>query len=271
MTGVKVYGGTGPSVEDRRRRVRGRAARALPSSAHRGRRAVRRSAAARELHRARLRVPQAARSVRIVVDRRRSRQVSHRPRARAARAFGARHVRGSAGSSPAPTASDREAVRARYTAGFMEALAVLARHPDDHPLTRNPFFISNSRTRSRRSPCSSIAPSSTAPPVPQLFLSSWQSSFEKRRVAREIVDNGDGLAAAPLLLHPQLGDDAIGDDVGGDAAAAALAVALRPAAAGADAPDAGRVDEPALPAIGHGAIIVCRRERGPRSTRETTG
>jgi S-formylglutathione hydrolase len=47
------------------------------------------------------------------------------------------------------------------------------------PFTTNSFFSRYSRTRSRRSPWSSMVSSDTVPPVPQARLSSWQSSLKK--------------------------------------------------------------------------------------------
>ena len=43
---------------------------------------------------------------------------------------------------------------------------------EGQPLTTNPFSSRNARTRSRRSPCSSTAPSAAVPPVPHARLSS---------------------------------------------------------------------------------------------------
>jgi hypothetical protein len=51
-------------------------------------------------------------------------------------------------------------------------LAAQIMKPQVQPLTANPFFSRDSRTRSRRSPWSSTAPSMTVPPVPQACLSS---------------------------------------------------------------------------------------------------
>src|SRR4051812_13282278 len=159
------------------------------------------------------------------------------------------------------------------------------------PLTTNPFFARTSRTRSRRSPCSSINPSSTAPPVPQARFSSAHSSlrkaalfgrpsttvtvlpprpagsegalqsgaqlFEKGGFVRQSFDHRQGLAAPPLLLHPQLRDDPFRDRIARGPLAAALAILVRPAAPRTDAAQAGRVDETPAVAIAHDAII-CR-------------
>src|SRR5207244_1811383 len=65
---------------------------------------------------------------------------------------------------------------------------------------------------------------------------------------RQTVDDGDRLAAAAFLLHPQLRDDALRNRRG-RRGLTALAVALRPAAAWTDAADARGIHEPA--AIGH--------------------
>src|SRR5262249_13410138 len=48
--------------------------------------------------------------------------------------------------------------------------------------------------------------------------------LQERLVARQVVDDGHGLAAAPLLLHPQLDDDARGQRFVPRQPAAALAV-----------------------------------------------
>jgi len=47
-------------------------------------------------------------------------------------------------------------------------------HPSivGQPFTTMPFLVRQSRTRSRKSPCNSIAPSATAPPVPQARFNS---------------------------------------------------------------------------------------------------
>ena len=79
--------------------------------------------------------------------------------------------------------------------------------------------------------------------------------LQERGVVRQVVDDGDGLAAATFLLHPQFGDDAVRHCFVGRALAAALAVFLGPAAAGADAPEAGRVDQAPLIAIAQATMV----------------
>src|SRR4029077_16419556 len=92
--------------------------------------------------------------------------------------------------------------------------------------------------------------------------------LEKGVVVRQAVHERDGLAAAPLLLHPEPGNHARGDGIAGHALAAALAVFVGPAAAGADAAEAGRVDQTALVAIAHRLIIALPQYDGAMPTRE---
>src|SRR5688572_33348067 len=75
--------------------------------------------------------------------------------------------------------------------------------------------------------------------------------LEERRVLRQAVDHGHRLAAASLLLHAQPGDDAIGHRLFTTDRAAALAVVLRPAAAGADFPGSGGIARARIAAIAH--------------------
>ena len=57
--------------------------------------------------------------------------------------------------------------------------------------------------------------------------------FQELGILRQSVDNGDGLAPASFLFHPQLRDDARRDRIVGCCVpGAALAVPLRPAADG---------------------------------------
>ena len=79
--------GAGPT--DRRRHLRAGAARAVPAPPRRGRRTPDRCPPARELHRARLRLSPAPRSVRVAVERWRPGAFSHRTQAGAARALDA--------------------------------------------------------------------------------------------------------------------------------------------------------------------------------------
>jgi hypothetical protein len=55
--------------------------------------------------------------------------------------------------------------------------AAVHRMPNRHHLTVQPFFVSTSRIRSRRSPWISTPPTTTAPPVPQARFNSAESSF----------------------------------------------------------------------------------------------
>src|SRR5262245_11461969 len=74
--------------------------------------------------------------------------------------------------------------------------------------------------------------------------------LQKRRVVRQVVDNRHRLAAAAVLFHSQLRDDAGGNRLGGELAAA-LTVGLGPAAAGAYPAESRGVDEPRLATVGH--------------------
>src|SRR5829696_3804658 len=74
--------------------------------------------------------------------------------------------------------------------------------------------------------------------------------LKERGVARQAVHDRDRLAAASLLLHAQLGHDTRRNRLVARVLAAALAVAVGPAAARAHAAGAGRVDGPAV-AVGH--------------------
>ena len=70
--------------------------------------------------------------------------------------------------------------------------------------------------------------------------------LQKRLVVREVVDDGDGLAAAPLLLHPELRDDTPGHGLVNGPLAAALAVLHRPSAPRTDSADPGGIDNPSV-------------------------
>ncbi len=73
-----------------------------------------------------------------------------------------RVVRG-AGGEPRPAAAAQTAASAPVDSA--------------QPFTRKNLFVRNSRRRSRWSPCSSIVPSFTAPPVPHDFFRSWHNAF----------------------------------------------------------------------------------------------
>ena len=113
MTRVKVYGGARPGHQIGRRPVRPGAAGALSRPARRRRGSPPGSAIARKLHRARLRLSPAPRSVRVALDGRRSGPVPHRAQARAdgalatgirtARTPGGRRERRAAARPCAPT------------------------------------------------------------------------------------------------------------------------------------------------------------------------
>src|SRR5215204_6095755 len=98
------------------------------------------------------------------------------------------------------------------------------------------------------------------------FLELRAELLEERGIARQVVDDGNGLAPAPFLLHSELGNDAVWNRFRGGGAGAALAVALRPAAARADAADPRRIHQPPLPLIAHDAIFARPQ---PNPTRPT--
>ena len=126
MTRVKVYGGDDPPS----RTGVGIFARALlarlsaPSS--RGRGTSRRPAPARELHRARVCIPPASRSVRVALGRRRPGAVSHGAQTRPAGALDAGIHAARADWPPGRSPLTAPRYARRYTAGFMDALKLIA-------------------------------------------------------------------------------------------------------------------------------------------------
>jgi 23S rRNA pseudouridine1911/1915/1917 synthase len=71
-----------------------------------------------------------------------------------------------------PVTRDRVLLEAPIPDDLENLLTVSGFVSPSQPLTTNPFFSSSSRTRSRRSPWSSTAPSAAVPPVPHARFSS---------------------------------------------------------------------------------------------------
>ena len=114
-----------------------------------------------------------------------------------------------------------------------------------HPFTLMPFPASSSRSRSRWSPCSSIAPFAAAPPVPHVFLRSRHSSSRNRRLSGSPPSTVTCLPEARVSTR-SLHRDRFGHGLRSRGQGLrAAAVVLRPAARRAQATLPARVDEPA--------------------------
>src|SRR5688572_21084146 len=85
--------------------------------------------------------------------------------------------------------------------------------------------------------------------------------LEERCIARQAVDERHRLAAAPLFLHAQLGDDACRHRFVTSNRAAALAIAFGPAASGTDASGGGRVDRSGVGPVRHRVSLTRRLEQ----------
>ena len=89
--------------------------------------------------------------------------------------------------------------------------------------------------------------------------------LQKRLVLRQAVDDGHCLPAATLLLHAQLRDHTRRNRFAGGAPAAALAVALRPPAAGTGAAGVRGVDDARVALEIHRPIIGDSPDSGKTS------
>ena len=94
--------------------------------------------------------------------------------------------------------------------------------------------------------------------------------LEERRVPREVVHDGHGLAATPRLFDAELRHDARWNGRF-SSLAAAPAVVCGPAAAGTDAPAIGGEDQPGVGTILHVDIIRDRAMTDKGGVRDSLG